>query len=70
MSAPALLIVNKFGRRGDLRIAPDRPCAVVKIKLRQNIGEIDVGSQVGVDGSHVAPVGGQIIAGPDAELED
>src|SRR6266850_2408984 len=66
LSAPALVIVDKFGGRRDFSIGPDRPCAIVKIKLRQDISEIDVGGPVGVDGSHVSPVGARIIAGPDA----
>src|ERR1700687_2070768 len=66
LSAPALVIVDKFGGRRDFSIGPDRPCAVVEIKLRQDIGEIDVGGPVGIDGSDVSPVGTRIIAGPDA----
>ena len=33
LSAPAILIVNKFGGRRDLGIGPDRPCAIVKIEF-------------------------------------
>jgi len=68
LSAPALLIVTNFG--GWIRIGPDRPLAIVKIKLPQDIREIYVGGPVGVDRSHVSPVGARIIAGPDAELEN
>src|SRR5712675_3203229 len=70
LSAPALLIVNKFGGRRDFRIGPDRPLAIVKIKLRQDISEIDVSGPVGVDGSHVSPVGSRIVAGPDAGVRE
>src|SRR6478735_2945203 len=70
LSAAALLIVNKFGGRRDFRIGPDWPCAVVKIKLRQDVSEIDVSGPVGVDGSHVSPVGARIIAGPDAGVRE
>ena len=37
-----------------------------KDQAPQNICEIDVGGPVGVDGSHVSPVGARIIAGPNA----
>ena len=66
LSAPLLLIVNKFGGRRDLRMGPDRPCAVVNIELGDDVGEVNVGGPVGIHGSHVPPIGPWVVVGSDA----
>jgi len=42
LSAPLLLIVNKFGREGVISAwGPDRPCTVVNIELGHDFGEVN-----------------------------
>ncbi len=67
-AAPPLEIMHELGRRGDLGKGPDRPVAIVEIELRHDVGEVDIGLPIGIDGAHVAPVGDFLVrrahAGP------
>src|SRR6202012_2361319 len=53
--------MDEFRRWRYLSVSPDRPLPIVKIELRQDVSEIDIGRPIGVDRSDIAPVGALII---------
>ena len=54
---PLAVVMDHFGRRGDLGIGPDRPVLVVQVKLRPGMREVDIGGPIGVQRAHIPPVG-------------
>ena len=69
-AAAAVDVMDEFRRRRDLPIGPDRPAAIVEVEIGNDVGQVDVGGPIGVDGSDVAPVGLGLLARCHAGLRE
>ena len=69
-AAPAVHVVNEFRRRRDLAIGPDRPAAVVEVEVGDDVGKVDIGGPIGVDGPDVAPIGLGLLGRRHARLRE
>ena len=60
--------MHKLGRGGDDLVGPDRPIAVVHIKLWHHIGEIEIGIEIGIERADIAPVIAGSLGSADAAV--
>src|SRR4029077_15081000 len=62
LSAPSIFVMNKFRRRRDFGISPNRPRSVIEIELGHHVCKINVCRPVGIDGPHISPIAALVVA--------